>query len=163
METFQQVYEENAKKVYYFLLALIGDEQQAEEVLQETFYQAFLHIDQFQGKSSVYTWLCKIGKNAWYKECNRKKRMVFDLGKALETKGQNSSLSVEECVIQKEQCDKIRKAAKQMVEPYSDVFCLHVFGEVKLKEIAKLYGKSESWARVTYFRAKEKILQEVER
>ena len=72
METFQQVYEENAKKAYLFLLALIGNEQQAEEILQETFYQAFLHINQFQGRSSVYTWLCQIGKNAWYKECSRK-------------------------------------------------------------------------------------------
>lgn len=163
METFQQVYEENAKKVYHFLLALIGNEQQAEEILQETFYQAFLHINQFQGRSSVYTWLCQIGKNAWYKECSRKKRWILDSEKAGETREKDTELSMEDTIIRKEECDRIRQATGRLAEPYRNVFCLHIFGEVKLKEIAKLYGKSESWARVTYYRAKGKILEEVER
>lgn len=73
MAAFQEIYEKHGKAVYRFLLALTRDEGMAEELLQETFYQAFLHIDQFEGRSSLYTWLCQIGKNAWLKECRRNK------------------------------------------------------------------------------------------
>ena len=47
-----------------------------------------------------------------------------------------------------------------MEEPYKDVFVLHMFGGLPLKEIAQAHGKSESWARVSYYRAKQKIIQE---
>ena len=71
---FEELYKTQGKPVYRFLLSLTGDEHQAEELLQETFYQAFLHIDRFEGRSSLYTWLCQIGKNAWLKERKRRSR-----------------------------------------------------------------------------------------
>ena len=65
MSSFQQVYEAYAKPLYRFLLTLTCKEDLAEELLSETFYQAYLHIDRFEGRCSIYTWLCQIGKNAW--------------------------------------------------------------------------------------------------
>ena len=67
MAPIRKAYDEYAKSVYRFLLSLTGSEDLAEELLQETFYQALQHIDKFEGKCSLYTWLCQIGKNAWYK------------------------------------------------------------------------------------------------
>lgn len=160
MAVFKEIYEEYGKPVYRFLLTLTGDQSQAEELLQETFYQAFLHIDQFEGRSSVYTWLCTIGKNAWYRECKRKKR--FDHLELEKHNLTDHNASLEENAIRKDEYKRIRKAVYHLEEPYRDVFIMHVFGEVKLKEIAKVYGKTESWARVTYYRAKTKILEEVE-
>lgn len=155
MAQFTKVYETYARPVYRFLFALTGSEDMAEELLQETFYQAFLHIDRFQGRSSLYTWLCCIGKNAWYKECRRRKHhqpleAVTDCGP-----------SVEQDVLRREEQAKIRRAVERLEAPYKDVFILHVYADVKLKDIAKTYGKSESWARVTYHRAKARILEEV--
>ena len=65
--------------------------------------------------------------------------------------------TTEEEIIKKDQCRRIREALSKLEEPYKDVFILHVLGEIKLKEIADMYGKTESWAKVTYFRAKAKI------
>lgn len=76
MTTFQKVYEEYARLVYRFLLSLTGNDDLAEELLSETFYQAFRHVDKFEGRCSFYTWLCEIGKNAWIKECRRNKRYI---------------------------------------------------------------------------------------
>ena len=56
MSAFQKVYEEYAQPVYRFLLSLSGSSDLAEELLQETFYQAFLHIDRFEGRCNLYTW-----------------------------------------------------------------------------------------------------------
>ena len=159
MATFQNVYEEYAQSVYRFLLSLTGSEDLAEELLSETFYQAFRNIDKFEGRCNLYTWLCQIGKNAWNKECHRNKRYSEISLEDLVMPDDQPSL--EETVINKDIYHKILKALQNLEEPYRDVFVLHAIGEVRLKEIAFIYEKTESWARVTYFRAKQKIAQEV--
>lgn len=159
LSDFQKAYEEHARPVYRFLLSLTGNENLAEELLQETFYQAFLHIDRFEGRCNLYTWLCQIGKNAWLKECRRNKHYAETSWDDLPMADSNPSPEV--LVIQKEQWRYIRDAMEKLAEPYKGVFILHALGNVKLKEIAVIYQKSESWARVTYFRAKQQIMQEV--
>ncbi len=159
MSAFQKVYEEYAQPVYRFLLSLSCSEDLAEELLQETFFLAFQHIDQFEGRCNLYTWLCQIGKNAWIKECRRNKRYSEISWDELTLPA--SGLSLEEQIITKDEYRRVHKAIQKLEDPYRDVFVLHAIGEVKLKEIAFIYGKSESWARVTYFRAKQQIAEEV--
>lgn len=161
MDSFYKIYEDYAKSVYKFLVSLTGDENLAEELLQETFYQALQHIGKFEGKCSLYTWLCQIGKNAWYKECRRKKR--FSDEKLEDLTLVSKEPSVESQIIAKQEFINMRRAILKLEEPYKDVLILHVYGGVKLSEIASIYGKSESWAKVTFFRAKQKVMQEVQR
>lgn len=131
----------------------------AEELLQETFYQAFLHIDRFEGRCSLYTWLCRIGKNAWLKQIRRDKRFSDAPLESLSLSDQ--APPPEEAYIRQEERILLRRAVAALEEPYKDVFILHTYGGLKLKEIAQSYQKSESWARVTFFRAKQKIIEEV--
>ena len=158
MAGFQSIYEEHGRAVYRFLLALTGDEIQAEELLQETFYQALLHIDRFEGRSSLYTWLCQIGKNAWLKECRRKRRFHDEPLEEIDLRAPGTP---ERDYIRREQLCAIRKAVAGLDEPYKEVFILHTFGGTPLQEIAAAHGKSESWARVTYYRARKRIAEEV--
>ena len=158
MRGFEELYKTQGKPVYRFLLSLTGDEHQAEELLQETFYQAFLHIDRFEGRSSLYTWLCQIGKNAWLKERKRRNRYADTPYEELTLA--DPALSPEEAMVRREYAQRLRRAVLAMEDPHREVFILHAYGGLKLKEIAALHQKSESWARVTYFRAR-KILQEV--
>lgn len=158
MAGFQSIYEEHGRAVYRFLLALTGEPQQAEELLQETFCQALIHINRFEGRCSLYTWLCQIGKNAWLRECRRRERFADEPVEELPLAAPNTP---ESDYLQKETLRAIRRAVHDLDEPYKEVFVLHVFGGLKLKEIAAALGKSESWARVTYHRAKQRILKEV--
>ena len=156
---FQDIYKQYGKSVYRYLLSLSGSEDLAEELLQETFYQAFLHIDQFEGRSSLYTWLCQIGKNAWLKECRRRIRFTEHSWEDLTLS--SNDLPPETLLLKKEEYHRVRQAVLNLPEPYQDVFILHIYGEVKLKDIAASYGKSESWAKVTFYRARQQILKEV--
>lgn len=158
MAVFQDIYQTYGKPLYRFLLSLTGNSSDAEELLQETFYQAFLHIDQFEGRSSIYTWLCRIGKNAWLKECRRRSR--FDV-RQMEELELADLRSVEEQMILRDEKERLRRAVQGLEEPYREVFILHGYGGVKLKEIAASFGKTESWARVTWHRAKKKVSEEV--
>ncbi len=74
MASFSQMYEQYVEQVYCFLRELSGDDGLAERLTRETFYQAFLHIDSFENRSSVPDWLCEIGKNIYLKERNRRRR-----------------------------------------------------------------------------------------
>lgn len=160
MSGFQEIYETYSRPVYRFLLALTRNETMAEDLLQDVFYQALLHIDRFEGRSSLYTWLCQIGKNAWLKECRRDKRQELCPMEEVANMAA-SGPTPEEQAIQREQLMRVRQAVLRLSDPYKDVFILHTYGEIKLKEIAEMYEKSEAWARVTYYRAKQRIVQEV--
>ena len=158
MAGFEDLYKTQGKPVYRFLLALTGDAHQAEELLQETFYQAYLPIDRFEGRSSLYTWLCCIGKNAWLKECRRRSRYADTPYEDLRLT--DPTPPPEEDLSRREQAQRLRRAVLALEDPHREVFILHAYGGLKLREIAALHQKSESWARVTYFRAR-KTLQEV--
>ncbi|MGM9640877.1 MAG: RNA polymerase sigma factor [Faecousia sp.] len=160
MSSFSQLYEQYVEQVYRFLLALSGEPSLAEELTQETFYQAFLHIDQFENRCGVSTWLCQIGKNAYFKERKRRKRMVpvEAVGEPL----QNSFPDPEEAFLEREQAQRLRIHLSHLPEPYQTVFTLRAYSGTDYKELARLYGKSESWARVTCFRAKEQLLKRLE-
>ena len=159
MAGIQEIYEQYGKAVYKFLLKLTGNEDTAEELLQETFYQAFLHIDRFEGRCSLYTWLCAIGKNAWIKEYRRNKRFTDMIHE--EDRTAPSEYQPEEEFLRKEAYHNVWQVIMKLEEPYRDVFILHACGGIKLKEIALNYGKTESWARVTYYRARQQIVKEV--
>lgn len=157
MEDFSELYEEEAKKVYKFLLALTENELLAEELTQQTFYKALLSMNQFQGKSSIYTWLCQIGKNEWLQELRRKKLFSTDI-----MADRSSGNHLEEEYIRKHQIDMVRKALLELPEPYRDVMILRTYGELPFSEIAAMYGHTESWAKVTFFRGKQKLKIEME-
>lgn len=160
METFETIYKKYSMQVYKFLLSLTMDENQAEELLQETFYQAYLHIDSFEGRCSLYTWLCQIGKNAWIKECKRRAR--FDRAPVEEHELISGGTLPEDKVIGKDEAGRAKEIIYHLCEPYRSVFIMKVFGELKLKDIAASFQKTESWARVTFYRAKKMIVEKME-
>lgn len=163
MAGFTSFYKEYVPQVYHFLLKLTRDPVLAEELTQETFYQAFVHIDRFEGKCQVFTWLCQIGKNAYYKEFRRRKRYL-PMEESMSCVGGDDGCEAEplEDICRQEQLDRMKYHLSHLPEPYREIFTMRIFGGVSCKELAKLYGKSESWARVTCYRAKEQIIKRLE-
>lgn len=155
---FKEVYNLHEKQVYRYLLTLCRDEHLAEELTQETFYKAYLSIKNFQGRCSLYTWLCQIARNILInhqkKKSNQTQELNLDDCIGVE--------SIENILIVKEQALQIHKALHRLNEPYKEVFTLKVFGELTYQEIAEIFGKTESWAKVTCYRAKEQIRNEME-
>lgn len=66
-------------RVYRFLLALSGDPNQAEDLTQEVFYRALLHIGSYREQGQMLTWLCAIGKNLWLSQCRKERRRTATL------------------------------------------------------------------------------------
>ncbi len=131
----------------------------AEELTAETFYQAFLHIEQFRGECSIDTWLCKIARNAFFKEQKKRNRFVQleSLPEIADERNIFDRLSNREKIL------KIFKCLHILSEPYKEVFMLRLFGELSFSEIAGIFSRTESWAKVTFYRAKEKIIRKMEK
>lgn len=157
MSHFSDVYDEYANQVYRYLLSLTRDDETAEELTQETFYRALLHIHQFRGTCSMYSWLCQIGKNLFFNEQKKQKFLGGELPESITAQD-----TLEHRMMDREQIFLIHQVLHDLQEPYKEVFSLRIFGELKFSEIASLFEKTESWAKVTFFRAKMKIIQKME-
>ena len=152
---FQEVYELYFKDVYKYVLALCRDEHMAEEVTQETFFKALRSIDSFRGQCKLYVWLCQIAKNTYFSMAAKNKT------DGMEEFPENAEDALESALLTKESAFEIHRVLHELEEPYKEVFSLRVFGELSFKQIGQLFGKTESWARVTYHRARLKIKEEL--
>lgn len=149
-------YREYAVMVYKFLLSLCYEEELAEELTQETFYQAVRSVDRYDGSCKVSTWLCQIAKHLWYREMERRKRKGTS---ELTADMESLEKPVEEQLTLKEEKMELFRKVHVLDEISKGIVLLRVTGAFSFKKIAELFGKNENWARVTYYRAKQKILK----
>ena len=147
--------------VYRYIRSISQDGALAEEVTQETFFKALEKIDQFRGDCDVRVWLCQIAKNTLYDHLKKQKKQLLGDEKLEEAESDGGEL-LEEKLAQRSQAMEIHKVLHRLSEPYKEVFSLRVFGELSFGTISSLFGKSESWARVTYHRACKKIREELD-
>jgi len=157
-ENFEELYKENYNIVYGFLFSLCKNPELSEELTAETFYKALKNYKAFKGKSKISTWLCSIARNEYYTYYKKHSRL-----KSLEeTDSLPDPDTIEEMVQDKTLALKIHSLLHEMDDPYKEVFILRVFAELSFKEIGIIMKKTEAWARVTYYRAKIKLLERME-
>ena len=155
MTEFEQVYREHFDTVYGFLVHLCRNAPLAEELAQETFFRAMRSLDKFDGRCRVEVWLCQIAKNSYYSYCRKHKDRDNILPET------DSGIRVEDVILDREQAMAVYEQLHELNEPYKEVFMLRVFGELDYAQIAKLFGKTEGWARVIYHRAKMKLTESI--
>ena len=147
--------------VYRYIRSISQDGSLAEEVTQETFFKALKKVDQFRGDCDVRVWLCQIAKNTLYDHLKKQKKQL-PVDEQPEWAESSGGELLEEKLAQRSQAMEIHKVLHELSEPYKEVFSLRTFGELNFREIGMIFGKSENWARVTYYRARVKIREELE-
>lgn len=153
MTDFEKLFNENRDFIFKYLMKITKDVSLSEELTQETFFRAYMNYTSLQDKEKASVWLCQIARNtyfAWYNE-QKKKDALDDLKVA------SSDVGIEDAFVRKELSQKALHCLHGLEEPYKEVFMLSVFGGFSLKDISSIFGKSESWARVTFYRAKQKL------
>ncbi len=159
MTDFEKLFHENREFIFKYLMKLTRDVSLSEELTQETFFRAYMNYASLRNKERASVWLCQIAKNtyfAWYN--GHKKTESMDI---CDASGDGKSL--EEVFVEKERSKEALMCLHELDEPYKEVFMLSVFGGFSLKDISLIFGKSESWARVTFYRAKQKLLEKMRR
>lgn len=156
MLSMEDVYREHSHMVYQYLLSLSHDADLAEELTQETFYQAIRRIDYFNAESKVSTWLCGIAKYLFLSYLRKHPQT--------EILEENSALckSAESEVMSSLDKMDLLKQIHRLKEPGREVIHLRLYGNLSYAEIGEIMGKSENWARVTFYRAKEQLRKELQ-
>lgn len=161
MLDFEKLYIDNREFVYKFLYKLCRSESTAEELTQETFFRAYMNISSLRHEEAVSVWLCQIAKNTYFAWYNEEKRLrSFD--ETINAEAVDTSADTESTVIKNELSSIASYCLSRLDEPYRTVFTLAALWELPLSEISRRYGKSESWARVTFYRAKQKLISMME-
>lgn len=153
MTELEEIYERYFKDVYLFVYSLSKDRHVAEDVTSETFLKVMQSLDTFKGESDIKVWLFQIAKNTYYSHLRKNKRVVATEDFTKEADGTNT----EKMVVDKDDLMRIHKILHKLPEPYKEVFTLRIFGELSYKEIGEVFGKTDNWACVTFYRAKKKI------
>ncbi len=156
MTDFDRVYRENCPRVYRFLMALCKNSDIAEELTQETFFKVYMNLSSVKDESKLSSYIMTVARNCFYALCREQKKRE-ELDEKLE-----SPLKVGEELEAEEAVKEAKTVVASLEEPYAEVFMLHIQG-VPLKEISRLYSKSESWARVTFHRAKMKASERMKK
>ena len=161
MQSTDQIYQQYAQRVYKFLMSLTGDEDVAEDVLQETFYQAIKNIHKYDGSCKITTWLCAIAKNQLL--IYRRKHPITEEYDVEHHNDLQQTPSTEDQVMQYIQKADLLKRIHSFDEPFREILYLRIFGELSFREIGEIFGKTENWARVTFYRSKEKLRKGIEK
>lgn len=149
----EKVYIENAKSVYKYLLCLSHNAETAEELTQETFFQASKIITKFRGDCKVSVWLCQIAKRLWYKHLEKTKTESLSIDDCYDL---TSNENIENEYGQREERIMLYRTIHLLEPKVREVVYLRL-EEFSFKEIGEIVGQSENWARVNYYRAKQKI------
>ncbi len=155
---FELIYRKYYRRVYLFLLKLCGNHELSEDLTQETFYQAFLSIHRFKGRSDVFTFIAAIAKHTYLKYLRKNRNSVCEayIGEL------RSDFSDPEYIYEKSvEKMNIRDLVEKLPERYRDVILFRVYAEMTFGQIAEAMGITENSAKVIFFRAKKKLTEDL--
>lgn len=156
MQDIEKIYEEYFETVNKYLFCLTHNNDISEELTQETFYKAVKKIDTYKGECKMSVWLCQIAKNLWYDQCRRNKKII-NIDETESILNLQIINSVEDKVISDDEKLSIYKKMQKLDEKTREVIYLRITGELSFKEIGIILNKTENWARVTFYRGKNKL------
>lgn len=155
MQNIEEIYEEYSNTIYKYLFCLTHNEELAEDLTQETFAIAVKEINKFKGECKVSVWLCQIAKHLWYKELKKRKKEnhinLEEVDEFIEIE------STEDIVCKNEDKINFFKDIQKLDETSRQIIYLKMIGNLNFIEIGEILGKTPNWARVNFFRAKQKL------
>ncbi len=166
---FGELYEEYAKMIYRLIYAKCKNRALAEDIVQTTFLKAVQQSNSFREECKLSTWLCQIAKNEYLNYCRKHQRehsydeYIAQKGEWTGSKEQYVHDNALEQIILKEEVAEVRQVLLGLDGTYREVIRLRIFGECSFKEIGNVFEKDATWARVTYYRAKRRIAEELKR
>lgn len=156
MQNIDEICDKYYQVVYKYLFCLTRDTEISKDLTQETFYKAVKKIHTFKGQAKISVWLCEIAKNLWYDELKKNKKKF----KQEEITEIASDENIEGSYIDKEEILEMHNKINKLDESTKRVMYLRINGDLSFKEIGEILGKTETWARITFYRGKQKIKED---
>ncbi|HSC38961.1 MAG TPA: RNA polymerase sigma factor [Chitinophagaceae bacterium] len=153
---YSQLYNKYARAMFNTSLRIVNNVGDAEDILQESFTDAFRHLDDFRYKSTFGAWLKRIVINKSITLLRKKKMQMVDIDNT-QVADRGDEDSVDEAAFQFK-VEEVRKAIQQLPDGYRAVVSLYLLEEIPQEEIGTMLGISHNTVRTQYHRAKQKLV-----
>jgi len=154
--SYGELYQKYSKAMFNTSLRIVNNTADAEDVLQESFVDAFAAIDSFAYKSTFGAWMKRIVVNKSINALRKRKMQIVDIEKTSAVYLPEEDNFDEEAL--KFKVEEIKKAVKDLPNGYRTVISLHLFEGYDQEEIAEILQISHATVRTQYMRAKQKLL-----
>lgn len=150
---FKEIFQKNSKKIYHLCYGYTGDDETANDLMQETFMKVWQNLDKFRNQALISTWIYRIAVNTCLSYLRVEKRHPKDelTENIIETK-------VDEISEKNEQVSSLYKCIAQLEENERIIITM-VLDELPYAEIAEISGISEGNLRVKIHRIKQKLTE----
>jgi len=152
----QQLYSEHQQRLYKYFYARTTNEQSAEDLTHDVFYEASKTIHLYRGDASLTSWLYAIANNL-LRKYYRSKKYEQSLHKKLEEPTFSQAVALEELVEQRLHVQAIHERIMKLEETAQQIVLLRLYSELSFKEIGEIVGCSENYARVQFHRLKQQL------
>ena len=154
---YKELYQRYAKAMFNTCLRIVNNIAEAEDVLQESFTEAFRNLNGFEYRTSFGGWLKQICINRSINQLKKRKVTWVDID------GTNSYEKADETSIDENEIqlkvDAVKKSIMALPDGYRTVLTLYLLEGYDHEEIAEILNVAESTTRTQYMRAKQKLLQ----
>ncbi|WP_316572411.1 RNA polymerase sigma factor [Neobacillus sp. YIM B06451] len=157
----QMLYEQYHNEIFRYIFLMIGDRQQAKDLMQETYVKAFINIENFRGDASIKTWLYRIARNETIDYLRRKKSVTYFLDFLLHVK--SSEPTPEEVIVFGDDMEQLYLALLRIKKEYRDVIILRKIREFSTKETATILGWKESRIKTNLHRGLMELQKEMQK
>ena len=154
-QAYKLLYNRYNAAMYNTALRIVNRTDDAEDVLQESFIDAFQQLARFEGRSTFGAWLKQIVVNKSISHLRKKKMLMSDLNDGIHEIADEAKENEDTLFIS---VDTIKKAVQQLPDGYRTVLSLYLFEEYKQEEIAAMLNISHGTVRTQYMRAKHKLV-----
>jgi RNA polymerase sigma-70 factor (ECF subfamily) len=142
-------------RLYNSLLRVLGSAEDAADITQDAFVQAFTKLDTFRGSSAFYTWLYRIAYNLAMSHARREhKAASLDGMKAIGEEPMDGAPAVETGLIQQERIELVHAALAQLGMDYRHILVLREIDGYSYEEIAEILELPVGTVRSRLFRAR---------
>lgn len=154
---YKELYVRYSKAMYNTCLRMLNNVAEAEDVLQESFIEAFKNLERFEHRTSFGGWLKQICINRSINQLKKRKIDWVDMEKtAVHDQADEKEVDEIEITVQVE---SVKKAIMKLPDGYRTVLNLYLLEGYDHEEIAEILHVAESTTRTQYMRAKQKLLQ----
>jgi RNA polymerase sigma-70 factor, ECF subfamily len=166
---FSRLVEAYSGKLYRLALKMLGNQQDAEDILQETFLKAYRHLNSFDGRSSLSTWLYRIATNEALMKLRQKRPEIVSIDEPVETmEGEQEPVQIVDwCCLPEDELTSaevrayIDAAVERLPESLQVVFLLRDIEDLSTLETAQALNLSEEAVKTRLSRARMRLREEL--
>lgn len=155
----KQLYDQFHQDIFVYIFIMLGERQQAKDIMQETFVKAFVNLENFRGEASLKTWLYRIARNLTIDYQRRKKPVTYIKEYFAVTK--STQKTPEEIVELGESIEQLYQSLAKLKKEYRDVIILRKIKELSIKETADILSWKESRVKTNLHRGLEALRNEL--